>query len=355
MNLKYLLIVLLLCCNVVVQADKGDDVWRAYVTTFMSQNADFTAIASEVSEDFQIVLSNCNKRFQILDRDYYISWVEEANNETIDESKILLQLQDVDYLIFGEIVYNKLKQKYTIEYAFEEVNTGHILFIDHLVFDNIEALEDREKRYDLITKRLMKECELCQSNARVVKSNMVDIKTSVKHELLDNDNDGVPDLIDEEKDTPEGALVNSRGRAYTKVELDINTKNKPKEKTEEEEKQDEMDALLIQMMPDMPSIPFLQHSNRIEEEALTQLHQIAKVMEMYPAIRVIVKGNTIETSQMMAYQRSYNTITYLMKHYDIPQKRLILAYGESKEDTAHAVMFDVTLKENVADMNEPSW
>lgn len=353
MNIKYLLILLLLCCNVTSQANDGDDIWRVYVTTFISKNADFTAVSSEVSEDFQIVLANCNKRFQVLDREYYISWVEEANNETADESKILLQLQDVDYLVFGEVVYSELKQKYSIEYAFEEVNTGKILFIDNLVFDNIEALENREERYKLISKRLTKECDLCQSEARAVKSKMVDIKTAVKHELRDFDNDGVPDLIDEEKDTPEGALVNSRGRAYTEEELELKENSATAEKTEEEKKQDEVEALLIQMMPDMPSIPFLQYSNRVEEEALTQLHQVAKVMEMYPAIRVIVKGNTIEASEALAYQRSYNTITYLMKHYGIPQKRLILAYGESEEDAAHSVMFDVTLKENVADMDEP--
>lgn len=355
MNAKYLLIILLLSLNSTIQAAEGDDVWRVYVTTFISQNADFTAVSGEVSEDFQIVLHNCNKRFQVLDREHYISWVEEANNETVDESKILLQLQDVDYLVVGEIIYNELKQKYTIEYAFEEVGAQSIFFIDHFVFDNIEDLENREKRYELISKRLTKELDLCQSEARVVKSKMVDIKTAVKHELVDLDNDGVPDLIDEEKNTPAGALVNSKGRAYTKEELELNENEETAEKTEEEQKQDEVEALLIQMMPDMPSIPFLQYSNRVEEEAFTQLHQVAKVMEMYPAIRVIVKGNTSEASQILAYQRSYNTITYMMKHYDIPQKRLILAYGKSEQDAVHTVMFDVTLKENIADMDEPAW
>lgn len=353
MKMKYLFILLFLFGSITSQANDDSEIWKVYVTTFISKNTDLTVVSTEVSEDFQLVLSNCNKRFEVLERENYISWVEEANNETTDESKILLQLQDVDYLVFGEVLYNELKQKYTIEYAFEEVNTGQILFIDHLVFDNIDGLKNRAKRSELISKRLTKELELCQSEARVVRTNIAAIKTAVKHELMDEDKDGVPDLIDEEIKSPKGALVNSKGRAYTQEELKLKQENSQKELTEEEQKQKRMEALLIQMMPDMPSISFSQQSNEVEEAALTQLHQVAKIMEMYPAIRVIVKGNTLEASEVLAYQRSYNTITYLMEHYKIPQKRLILAYGESEEDAAHSVIFDVTFKENLTDMTEP--
>ena len=105
----------------------------------------------------------------------------------------------------------------------------------------------------------------------------------------------------------------------------------------------------------MPTISFLSNTNRVEEENYTQLHQIAKVMEMYPAIKLVVTGNTKNTSNALAYQRAYNTITYLIDHYNIPQKRLILAYGKLENEPIHTVSFDVTLKENLKDMDEPSF
>lgn len=358
MKVKYvftiLLIVLLTNMSLMLHAN-DDEVWRVYVTSFVSQDEALNTVATEVSNDFQIVLNNCNKRFRVLDREKYISWIEEASSDSIDENRQLLQIQDLDYLVFGEVLFNQLKQKYSIEYAFEEVNTGKILFIDNLIFDDIEAIQNRETRYKLIANRLTKEFDLCRKEERIVKSKMTDVKASIKHELVDDDKDGIPNLIDVERYSPKGALVNSRGRAYTEEELKLKEKSTNNKKTEAEKKQDEMEALLIQMMPDMPSISFLQYSNRVEEEAFTQLHQVAQVMEMYPAIRVIVKGNTTEASEIIAYQRAYNTVTYLMKHYGIPQKRLILAYGKSEEDTAHSVLFDVTLKENLVDMEEPAW
>jgi outer membrane protein OmpA-like peptidoglycan-associated protein len=340
-------------------AANATETWRVYVTTFITKSDDFQATAKEISDDFQIVLETCNERFQVLDREQYISWAEEASADVANSSKVLLQLQDLEYLVFGEVFYNGLKNCYTIEYGFEEVNTGSILFMDNLVFKTLEELQNHEKRYAAIAKRLTLEFDLCQTDEKKSQAKMVEIKSSVKHQLRDTDGDSVPDLIDKEQNTPKGALVNSKGVAYTKDELDIEKiKAKPAPTDSAEianQMNNEMERMLRQMMPEMPTISFITNTNRVEEENYTQLHQIAKVMEMYPAIKLIVTGNTVNTSNALAYQRAYNTITYLIDHYDIPQKRLILAYGKLENKAKNTVAFDVTLKEDLKDMDEPSF
>jgi outer membrane protein OmpA-like peptidoglycan-associated protein len=340
-------------------AANATETWRVYVTTFTTKNEDFKAVSKEISDDFQIVLETCNERFQVMDRREYVSWVEESSADVVSNSKILLQLQDLEYLVFGEVFYNGLKNCYTIEYGFEEVNTGSVLFVDNLVFKTLEELQNHEKRYAAIAKRLTLEFDLCQVDEKKSKAKMVEIKSSLKHQLRDVDGDSVPDLIDEEPNTPKGSLVNSKGVAYTKDELDmeaISAKPAPTDSAEiVNQKNNEMEKMLRQMMPEMPTILFMSNTNRVEEENYTQLHQVAKVMEMYPAIKLIVTGNTENTTNTLAYQRAYNTITYLIDHYDIPQKRLILAYGKSESKDNHTVSFEVTLKEDLKDMNEPSF
>ncbi len=323
------------------------DPWRVYVANFDSEDTDYQTIAREIADDFQLVLQTCNKRFKVLDRSLYISWIEEAKNKNVSEDKQLLQSQDLDYLVFGEVYYNKFTSNYTIEYGFEEVNTGYIL-MDNLIFTFKGDFENRARRYDLIFKRITEEFELCEHEKIKTQKVAVEIRKSIKHEFRDTDGDGIPNLIDEEDNTPPHALVNSRGVAYTKEELDLKLVE-----TAEAEKQDEMDKMLQQMMPEMPSVMFSINSNKIEEENYTALHQIAKVMEMYPAIRVVITGNTKGNSELLAYQRSYNTITYLMKNYDIPQKRLILAYRNLENDKDNTVAFDVTTKDDLTDMEEP--
>lgn len=351
-------ILLTILFSISVFAANATETWRVYVTTFLAKNENFQKVSKEISDDFQIVLESCNERFQVMDRGQYISWVEEADADK-SSSKILLQLQDLEYLVFGEIFYNGLKNCYTIEYGFEEVNTGSILFVDNLVFKTLEDLQNHEKRYAAIAKRLTLEFDLCQVDEKESKAKMVEIKSSVKHQLRDTDGDSVPNLIDEEPNTPKGSLVNSRGVAYTKNELDMaamKAKPAPTDSTEiANQKNNEMEKMLRQMMPEMPTVSFPSNTNRIEEENYTQLHQIAKVMEMYPAIKLIVTGNTQNSSNNLAYQRAYNTITYLIDHYNLPQKRLILTYGKLEDEANHTVSFEVTLKEDLKDMDEPSF
>ena len=352
-------ILLTILFSISVFAAHATETWRVYVTTFLSKSDDYKAVSAEISDDFQLVLESCNKRFQVLDRREYVSWVEEASTDKVDESKILLHLQDLEYLVFGEVFYNGLKNCYTIEYGFEEVNTGSILFVDNLVFKTIDDLNNHEKRYAAISKRLTLEFDLCQMDEKKSKDKMVEIKSSVKHQLRDTDGDGVPNLIDEEADTPKGALVNSKGVAYTKEELDLEQIKAKSTSTDSVEianrKNNEMEKLLRQMMPEMPTISFFPGTNRVEEENYTQLHQVAKVMEMYPAIKLVVTGNTANVPQALAYQRAYNTITYLMDHYDIPQKRLMVAYANLEEEKEHTVAFDVTFKDDLKDMAEPTF
>ena len=65
-------------------------------------------------------------------------------------------------MVFGEIFYDGLKNCYTIEYGFEEVNSGSVLLLDHLVFKTLEDLQNHEKRYAAITERLIVEFDLCR-------------------------------------------------------------------------------------------------------------------------------------------------------------------------------------------------
>lgn len=340
----------------VITSLKAEDTWRVYVTTFQAKDANFETDAASISNDFQYVFQSCNERFQVLDRSNYTSWVEETKTASIDETKALLNFQDVDYIVFGEVVYNGILNIYSIEYGFEEVNTGQILFLDKLAFNSIGELKDKEFRYKKISNRITKEFELCQNDSKKTKQKMVQIKSSVQHQLRDTDKDGVPDIIDEEAETPVNALVNSKGVAYTAAELE--KAKKSSERTEKTDsitaKEDEMTALLKQMMPTLPTISFLMNVNRVEEETYTQLHQIAKIMEMYPAMRIIVTGNTKGISGVLAYQRAYNTITYLMDNYDLPQKRLILEYKLVETENNNTVCFDVTMNEERGDMQEPS-
>jgi outer membrane protein OmpA-like peptidoglycan-associated protein len=349
---RYIIFCLLLF---VITGLQAQEMWRVYVTTFQAKEKNFESEAVGIADDFQYVFQSCNDRFQVLDRNFYTSWVEEAKVKTVDENKALLNFQDVDYIVFGEVVYNGLLKIYSIEYGFEEVNTGQILFLDKLAFNSLNELKDADYRYEKISNRITKEFDLCKNDAKKTKQKMVQIKSSVQHQLRDKDKDGVPDLIDEEPETPANALVNSKGIAYTAAELEAakNSSERTETLADSTAKEDEMTALLKQMMPSLPTISFLINVNRVEEEAYTQLHQIAKTMEMYPAMRIIVTGNTKDISKVLAYQRAYNTITYLMDNYNIPQKRLILEYKLVEEENNNTVCFDVTMNEERSDMKEP--
>lgn len=194
-------------------------------------------------------------------------------------------------------------------------------------------------------------------------------KVSADEMLVDGDNDGVPDLIDKERDSPAGAVVDTRGvtldsdkdglanhldqepysPAGWKIDPQTGISEKPvMPKTLSE---DDVKALAKQekwypqetsgstnTISDwfLPMVHFDLDGRKVKSQYYPALAHVATVMKNYPSVRVVVEGHADATSsvrynQGLSYDRAKNSIDFLVKNYGIDRSRLILRYsGETQ-------------------------
>jgi OmpA-OmpF porin, OOP family len=85
----------------------------------------------------------------------------------------------------------------------------------------------------------------------------------------------------------------------------------------------------------LPMIHFDFGSPAIRQAEIGNLYNVATVMKNNPGIKVVVSGYTDKvsdeaTNQKLSYQRAQNSIDYLVKKFGIERSRLVLNYaGES--------------------------
>lgn len=184
--------------------------------------------------------------------------------------------------------------------------------------------------------------------------------------LADKDNDGVPNMIDKEPDTPAGAEVDTRGvtldsdkdglpnhldkEPYSPVgyTIDPQTGISVKPVVPKSLTKDEIIALGKEQGWDkaksggtginewfLPMIHFDNDRYTIKPQAYSSLGEVAAVMQKYPSITIVVEGHASSEASTaynnrLSYNRANAAIDALVNNYGISRSRFVLLYnGES--------------------------
>ncbi|MFK7949897.1 MAG: OmpA family protein [Saprospiraceae bacterium] len=184
--------------------------------------------------------------------------------------------------------------------------------------------------------------------------------------LADKDNDGVPNIIDKEPDTPAGAEVDTRGvtldsdkdglpnhldkEPYSPVGYKIDPQTGISEKPKMPKTMSKEEVLAIgknagwdkpattsSSMNDwfLPMIHFDNDRYTIKPQSYSALGEVAAVMKKYPSISVVVEGHasseaSANYNKRLSYRRANAAVNALVNDLGISRSRLILTYtGES--------------------------
>lgn len=185
--------------------------------------------------------------------------------------------------------------------------------------------------------------------------------------LADKDNDGVPNMIDKEPDTPAGAEVDTRGvtldsdkdglpnhldkEPYSPVGYKIDPQTGISEKPKMPKTMTKEEVLAIgkeagwnktsgsgSSISDwfLPMIHFDNDRYTIKPQSHSALNEVAAVMRKYPSISVVVEGHASSEASTaynnrLSYKRANAAVNSLVENYGISRSRLILRYnGESE-------------------------
>ena len=179
-------------------------------------------------------------------------------------------------------------------------------------------------------------------------------------DLTDSDGDGIIDMLDQEKDSPAGAIVDTRG-----VTMDSDGDGladyKDKEpfsppgfnvdadgiaqgaRMSEADVIKLMDSRAAKWCEDckkgmsecgkwfLPMIHYDVNSSKLKPEFYGHLHHVASVMKMCPNTCVTVVGHTDDRSsnqfnEGLSYRRAQTAIDYLVSNYGIDRSRFKLTY-----------------------------
>jgi outer membrane protein OmpA-like peptidoglycan-associated protein len=169
----------------------------------------------------------------------------------------------------------------------------------------------------------------------------------------DSDNDGIPDKIDEEPNTPEGAIVDSKGNTkdsdgdgcpdhedpepystpMLKIEdcknvYDFATKECCDEKT--------IGTYTPCREVELPTIHFDDDKYYISPEFYAHLHEIARRMQDCPDLKVVTHGHNdtrtdIKYNEQISWNRVNASINFLVDKYGISRDRFIVTYSGKRE------------------------
>lgn len=191
-------------------------------------------------------------------------------------------------------------------------------------------------------------------------------------DLTDSDGDGIIDMLDQQKDTPRGARVDTRGIALDSDadgiadHLDKEPYSPPGYKVDgsgvamgarltEDDVNRLIDAKASKWCAEckgvgdcgkwfLPMIHYDLNSSRLKPEFYGSLHHVATVLKMCPSICVTVIGHTDVRSsnqfnQGLSYRRAASAIDYLVSNYGIDRSRLKLMYdGEETNLVKGSIM-----------------
>ncbi len=205
-------------------------------------------------------------------------------------------------------------------------------------------------------------------------SDIADLKEKLDDDWFkDDDNDGVPNKLDQEPDTPDDALVDTKGRT-----LDSDSDGVPDHKDKEpfsppgyKTDEDGIAAVPTPLTQDdvkvlgdpetgerlvigtetfdplggkgggtlkdwyLPMIHFDLDKYYLRPEAYEQLLHIATVMKAYPELKVVAHGHTDiraseEYNDMLSYNRAMAAVDFLANQYEIDRSRFIIKYNGEK-------------------------
>lgn len=193
----------------------------------------------------------------------------------------------------------------------------------------------------------------------LIAEDLAEVKARPKLDLTDTDKDGVIDMIDQEKDTPEGFPVDPRGMALDsdkdgiKDGEDQEPYSPPGYKTDSKGvaqlpdpgyvTREEIDQIVDTKLKDpqtgaamagawfLPMIHFDFDKFYIRQSEYTKLHHIANLMKKYPSMKVVANGHTDRVAQdcyneLLSYNRAKAAIDFMVEKYGIPRERFILTY-----------------------------
>ena len=206
-------------------------------------------------------------------------------------------------------------------------------------------------------------------------ADLAELKARPKLDLTDTDGDGIIDMLDQEKETPAGARVDTRGVAldsdqdgfadykdkepYSPVGFKVDNNGvamvpKPAYVTEAdvdrivEGKLAKFKASLGDIttrsvsapsMADwfLPMIHFDLNSAGIKTSEYGNLSSVASVLKSNPSVRIAVTGFTDKTASDgyndgLSYRRAQNAIDALVKRFGVDRSRLVLTY-QGEENT----------------------
>jgi OmpA-OmpF porin, OOP family len=203
-----------------------------------------------------------------------------------------------------------------------------------------------------------------------VNADIAELKARPKYDPTDTDSDGVIDMIDQEKDSPAGARVDTRGVAldsdsdgvadykdkepFSPIGYKVDNNGvaqvpKPAYVTEADVNRI-VDAQLAKFkaslgdMPKggsmadwfLPMIHFDLNSAAVKTSEYGNLDAVASVMQTNPTVKIAVTGFTDKLAsdgynQGLSYRRAQAAIETLVKRFGIDRNRLVLTYqGEDK-------------------------
>jgi OmpA-OmpF porin, OOP family len=206
-------------------------------------------------------------------------------------------------------------------------------------------------------------------------ADLAELKARPKLDLTDTDGDGIIDMLDQEKETPAGARVDTRGVAldsdadgyadfkdkepFSPVGYKVDNNGvamvpKPAYVTEAdvdrivEGKLAKFQATLGDLSsrsasaPSMaewflPMIHYDLNSAAVKNSEYGNLSSVASVLKSNPSVRIAVTGFTDKTASDgyndgLSYRRAQNAIDALVKRFGVDRSRLVLTY-QGEENT----------------------
>lgn len=166
-----------------------------------------------------------------------------------------------------------------------------------------------------------------------------DTRVDTRGVTLDSDGDGIADSLDKEPFSPPGFPTDNSGVAqvpkYTTEKDVVNIGDDRYVKKSDLDKLGGGKGTLKDWF--LPMIHFDLDKSKIKTEFFPELKYVATVMQKYPDMKVIVNGHTDIRNgdcynEKLSYNRAKAAIDYLTENYKIDRSRLILQYGGEKEN-----------------------
>jgi OmpA-OmpF porin, OOP family len=205
-----------------------------------------------------------------------------------------------------------------------------------------------------------------------MQADLAEVQRRPKYDPTDTDGDGVIDILDQEKESPAGARVDTRGVAldsdsdgiidgkdsepFSPIGFKVDAKGvaqvpKPAYMTQPEVEKliaDKLAAFKATIpttsttaaasMADwfLPMIHFDLNAAAIRTAEYGNLESVATVMKNNPSVRIAVTGHTDRSAgdgynKSLSYRRAQAAIDHLVKKYNVDRSRLVLNYeGETE-------------------------